>query len=291
MTGSVVVIGAINVDLVVSGATLPTPGQTVTGGVFAQHHGGKGGNQAVAAARALGGGSGVVMVGAVGNDLLGHDALDALRTEGVATSVAMRSGVRTGVALICVSPDGENQISVAPGANAELSAGDVTSAFAQVLEIGVVLASLEVSHAAVRAAAAWCSEHQVPFVLNPAPVQPWVAEVAASATYVTPNEHEREELDSLPEGVVVVETRGPEGVLIHRDGQEERVPTPQVKAVDTTGAGDCFNGVFAAGLAEGLEVSAAVQRAASAAALSVTKVGAREGMPTREELDAFLRHA
>ena len=289
MTGSVVVIGAINVDLVVSGAALPAPGQTVTGGVFAQHHGGKGGNQAVAAARALGGGSGVVIVGAVGNDVLGHDALDALRTEGVATSVAMRSGVRTGVALICVSPDGENQISVAPGANAELSAGDVTSAFGQVNEIGVVLASLEVSHGAVRAAAAWCSEHQVPFVLNPAPVQPWVAEVAALATYLTPNEHERQELGSLPDGMVIVETRGQEGVLIQQDGEEERVAAHPVQVVDTTGAGDCFNGVFAAGLAEGLEVSAAVQRATAAAALSVTKVGAREGMPSREELDAFLQ--
>jgi ribokinase len=291
MTSSVVVIGAINVDLVVSGAPLPAPGETVTGGVFAQHHGGKGGNQAVAAARALGGGPGVVIVGAVGNDELGHEALDALRAEGVASSVAMRPGVRTGVALICVGPDGENQISVAPGANAQLSAGDVTSAFAQVQEIGVVLASLEVSRGAVRAAAAWCSEHQVPFVLNPAPVQPWVGDVAALATYFTPNEHERKALGPLPESVVVVETRGQKGVLIHRDGEEERVGAPRVKAIDTTGAGDCFNGVFAAGLAEGLEVAAAAQRAAAAAALSVTKVGAREGMPTREELDAFLRHA
>ena len=289
MSGSVVVIGAINVDLVVSGARLPEPGQTVTGGVFAQHHGGKGGNQAVAASRALGGGPGVVMVGAVGNDALGHDALEALRIEGVATSVAMRPGVPTGVALICVGPDGENQISVAPGANAELSASNVTSAFAQVLEVGVVLASLEVSHGAVRAAAAWCSEHQVPLVLNPAPEQPWVGEVAALAAYVTPNEHELEALGTLPDGVVVVQTRGEDGVLIRRGGEEERVAAPRVEAVDTTGAGDCFNGVFAAGLSEGLEVAAAAQRAAAAAALSVTKVGAREGMPTRQELDAFLQ--
>jgi ribokinase len=288
MTGSVVVIGAINVDLVVSGAPLPAPGQTVTGGVFAQHHGGKGGNQAVAASRALGG-QGVVLVGAVGNDALGHDALEALRAEGVATSVAMRPGVPTGVALICVGPDGENQISVAPGANTELTAADVTSAFGQVHEIGVVLASLEVSQAAVRAAAAWCSEHETPLIVNPAPVQPWVADVALLATYVTPNEHEREALGSLPEGLVVVETRGRDGALIHWDGEEERVAAPRVQAVDTTGAGDCFNGVFAAGLAEGLEVSAAVQRATAAATLSVTKVGAREGMPTREELDAFLQ--
>jgi ribokinase len=288
MTGSVVVIGAINVDLVVAGAALPAPGQTVTGGVFAQHHGGKGGNQAVAASRALGG-RGVVLVGAVGNDALGHDALEALRAEGVATSVAMRPGVPTGVALICVGPDGENQISVAPGANAELSAADVTSAFGQVHEIGVVLASLEVSQAAVRAAAAWCSEHEAPLILNPAPVQPWAAEIAAQASFVTPNEHELEALGSLRDDVVVVETRGPEGVVIGRGGEETRVEAPKVEAVDTTGAGDCFNGVFAAGLAEGMDVTEAAERGAAAAALSVTKVGARDGMPTRAELDAFLR--
>ena len=287
MTASVVVIGAINVDLVVSGAPLPAPGQTVTGGVFAQHHGGKGGNQAVAASRALGG-QGAVLVGAVGNDALGHDALEALRAEGVATSVAMRPGVPTGVALICVGPDGENQISVAPGANAELTAADVTSAFGQVHEIGVVLASLEVSQAAVRAVAAWCSEHETPFILNPAPVQPWTAELASHATYVTPNEHELEAMGSLPDGVVVVETRGPEGVMIRRGGEETRVETPKVEAVDTTGAGDCFNGVFAAGLSEGMDVTDAAERSAAAAALSVTKVGARVGMPTREELEAFL---
>jgi ribokinase len=287
VTGSVVVIGAINVDLVVSGAVLPAPGETVTGGVFAQHQGGKGGNQAVASARALGG-QGVVMIGSVGNDALGHDALDALRAEGVATSVSMRPGVPTGVALICVGPGGENQISVAPGANAELTAGNVTSAFAQIHEVAVVLASLEVPHAAVRAAAAWCSEHGAPLVLNPAPSQPWAAELAAQADYVTPNEHELEVLGSLGNGVVVVETRGPEGVVIRRGGEEEKVEAPAVEAVDTTGAGDCFNGVFAAGLAEGLEVSAAARRAAAAAAMSVTKVGAREGMPRREELAAFL---
>jgi ribokinase len=290
VTGSVVVIGAINVDLVVSGAALPAPGQTVTGGVFAQHHGGKGGNQAVAASRALGG-QGVVIVGAVGNDALGHDALEALRVEGVATSVAMRPGVPTGVALICVGPDGENQISVAPGANAELTAADVTSAFGQVHEIAVVLASLEVSPAAVRAAAAWCTEHEVPLILNPAPVQPWAAEVASLASIVTPNEHELESMATLPDRVVVVETRGPEGVVIRRAGAEERVEAPEVEAIDTTGAGDCFNGVFASGMAEGVEVQEAAKRAAMAAALSVTKVGAREGMPTRGELDAFLHRA
>lgn len=288
MTGSVVVLGAINVDLVVSGAALPAPGQTATGGTFSQHQGGKGGNQAVAAARALGGGQGVVMIGSVGNDALGHDALDALRAEGVAASISMRNGVPTGVALICVAPDGENQISVAPGANAELTASDVRSALGQVLEVGVVLASLEVPRGAIEAAADWARERAVPLVLNPAPAQPWVAEVAALASYVTPNEHEREALGVLPDGVVVVETLGEEGVAIHRDGAVERVEAPRVEAVDTTGAGDCFNGVFAAGLVEGLEVAVAARRAAAAAALSVTRSGAREGMPTREQLEDFL---
>jgi ribokinase len=288
VSGSVVVIGAINVDLVVSGAPLPEPGRTVTGGTFAQHQGGKGGNQAVAASRARGG-SGVVLVGSVGNDVLGHDALDALRAEGVAASVAMRPGVPTGVALICVGPDGENQISVAPGANAKLSASDVSNALGQVNEAAVVLASLEVPLAAVRAAAAWCSEHRVPFVLNPAPEQAWVGEIAGQATYVTPNEHERLALGELPPSIVVVETRGEEGAVIVGDGEAERIEAPRLEAVDTTGAGDCFNGVFAAGLADGLAAAAAVRRAAIAAAISVTKPGAREGMPTRDELDAFLR--
>jgi ribokinase len=288
VSGSIVVVGAINVDLVVAGVSLPRPGETVTGGTFSQHQGGKGGNQAVAAARALGGGQGVVMVGAVGNDALGHDALDALRVEGVATSVSIRPGVPTGVALICVGPDGENQISVAPGANAELTAGDVRSALGQVHEVGVVLTSLEVPRGAVEAAADWAREGGVPLILNPAPVQAWVADVAKLATYVTPNEHEREALGELPDGVVVVETLGEDGVEIHRAGAVDRVEAPRVDAVDTTGAGDCFNGVFAAGLVEGLDAAAAARRAAAAAALSVTKPGAREGMPTREELEAFL---
>jgi ribokinase len=125
-------------------------------------------------------------------------------------------------------------------------------------------------------------------VLNSAPSKPWAAEVAALASYVTPNEHELDALRDLPGGVVVVETRGPDGVIIRGGGGETHLEAPPVEAVDMTGAGDCFNGVFAAGLAEGLEVRAAAERAAAAAAMSVTEVGAREGMPTRAELDAFL---
>lgn len=287
MTGALVVIGAINVDLVVRGARLPDPGETVTGGVFEQHHGGKGGNQAVAAARALGG-SGVVLIGSVGNDALGHEALEALRAEGVAVSVSMRPGVATGVALICVDDRGENQISVAPGANAKLTASDVTGALGQMNEVGAVLASLEVPKEAVRAAAMFCSEHGVPFILNPAPAQPWARELATLADYLTPNELELEALGDPAPGSIVVETRGSAGAFVHRGSATTAIEAPAVDPVDTTGAGDCFNGVFAAGLVEGFQLEDAVRRAVVAASMSVTKPGARAGMPTREMLKGAI---
>ncbi len=275
----VAVLGAINVDLVVSGAPLPAPGETVTGGTFAQHHGGKGGNQAVAAARAIGGG-GVWMLGAVGDDQLGVSALEALHENGVQTDhVVVTPGAPTGVALIAVAPGGENQISVAPGANDTFRPNDVVDAL-ESLKPHVLLASLEVSERTVRAAIEWGRDHDVTIVLNPAPPRPWAKDLVTSSTYATPNEHEREALGAIPADVVVIETRGADGAVIHHpDGVEERVPAPTVPVVDTTGAGDCFNGVLAAGLAWGTELAAAVRDAVTAAALSVGTAGAREGMP------------
>jgi ribokinase len=295
VTPTLAVIGAINVDLVVSGSRLPAPGETVSGGTFASHHGGKGGNQAVAAARALGsvpnGSEGigtVVMIGAVGDDELGSGALTTLDDEGVTSSVAVREGIRTGVALIVVDERGENQIAVAPGANAHLTAEHVRDAVDRCTP-SVVLASLEVPEQAIRAAGVWCRSARVPLVLNPAPEQRWLREVVPFATYVTPNEVELESLPSVAEGgVAVLETRGAGGVRIHGRELDVEVPAPRVSVVDTTGAGDCFNGVLAAGLLEGLEVEHAVRRAVVAASVSVTRAGAREGMPTRAEIDAAM---
>lgn len=286
----VVVLGAINVDLVISGAQLPGPGETVGGGTFSQHHGGKGGNQSVAAARVIQRGAmltvagrpraGVWMLGAVGDDQLGVAALEALRENGVQTDhVAIASGAPTGVALIAVGLDGENQISVAPGANDALRPKDVVDAL-ESLRPHVVLISLEVPERTVRAAVGWSRDHDVTIVLNPAPTRPWAKDLAALSTFVTPNEHELVALGAIPPDVVIIETRGAEGAVIHHpDGTDERIPAPSVDVVDTTGAGDCFNGVLVAGLAWGTELAAAVEDAVLAASLSVGSAGAREGMP------------
>lgn len=284
--GTLAVLGAINVDLVVSGAPLPKPGYTVTGGTFAEHHGGKGGNQAVAAARALGPGGRVVMVGAVGDDALGRAALGALGDEDVATYIDVLPGVSTGVALIAVDEQGENQITVARGANARIDPDTVRGGLDE-HRPSIVLISLEIPAEAAGAAAEWCKGHGVPIVLNPAPMQDWAIELLPLATYLTPNEGELAMIGEPPPGVTVLETRGPHGVRIH-DGMVIDVPSPDVEVVDTTGAGDTFNGVFAVAIMDGLTVPQAAARASTAAALSVTRPGARGGMPRRQEIDAAL---
>jgi ribokinase len=280
------VVGAINVDLVARVLKLPGPGETVGGGVFASYHGGKGGNQAVGAARALRGtGAAVVMIGAVGDDDLGRDATSALEAEGVELQV-WTAGEPTGVALITVDSEGENQIAVAPGASVAFGSQQVEDALSE-YRPDVVLLSLEVSPDAALAAASYCVAAGSTLVLNPAPPSLRTRELLPMATYVTPNEGERAAMGRVPDGAVVVETRGAEGAVIHRDDDPPiLVPAPTVEVVDTTGAGDCFNGVFAAGVLEGLGVEDAARRAVVAAALSVTKPGAREGMPTRQEIDA-----
>ena len=283
--GALAVIGAINVDLVVSGAPLPGPGETVVGGTFAQHHGGKGGNQAVAAAR--GGVGRVAMIGAVGNDALGAGSIEALGQDGVDTTHVLQAETATGVALIAVDANAENQISVAPGANSSSSPEHVTAAL-DALRPTVILASLEVPLAAVQAAAGWSRQHGARFVLNPAPAGPGVEWLLPFANVITPNEGEARLLGSVPAGVVVVQTRGAEGATILADGVRTDVPAPSVQAVDTTGAGDCFNGVLAVSLLEGSDLPDAVRRAVAAAALAVTVPGARAGMPTREALDHLL---
>jgi ribokinase len=289
-----VVLGAVNVDLVVRGVPLPRPGETVLGGSFERHQGGKGGNQAVAAARALRGGpadGAVHFLGAVGDDAMGAEALEALRTEAVHVShVIVAPQHATGVALIVVDDAGENQIAVAAGANGTLTPDDIEPGLEGFGPGSVLLISLEVPLDVVRRAAERARELGGMVVLNPAPAAADAKLLLDVADVITPNQrelsalgHDAESIRSAHPGLRVVLTLGERGAEI--DGVA-KVPAPQVRAVDTTGAGDTANGVLAAGLLEGRPLEEAVRRAVAAASTSATQAGAREGMPLREEIDS-----
>jgi ribokinase len=298
------VLGAINVDLVVRTSRLPAIGETVVGGEFSQHQGGKGGNQAVAAARALGTTGRVAMIGAVGYDAFGEPARELLAIEGVdVTHVALDRSRATGVALITVDAKGENQITVAPGANAGLTPGAVTSALdALDGRVGAMLLSLEVPMEAVEAAARWAHARGVQVVVNPAPARVEAHDLLPYTNVLTPNAGELAILAAQAEeprggarrlaagydGISIVVTLGDEGAIVYGPDGETKIEAPTVRAVDTTGAGDTLNGVLAASLLEGRTLAESLRRAVAAAALSITVAGAREGMPTRDAIDATV---
>lgn len=297
MLGTVCIIGSINTDLVVSADRLPNPGETVLGGRFAMHDGGKGANQAVAAARA---GARVAMVGAVGRDEHGERARAALAAEGIdLAGVRAIDGEPTGVALIAVGPRGENQIVVAPGANAALVLDEEDHV--RIRSADVVLTNHEVATAVVVDALRVAHDAGVTSILNPAPARGLPADVLRIGPILTPNEHELivaigndtteaalDELTHRNAGPVIV-TQGPAGALLARGNERRRFDGRLAPAVvDTTGAGDTFNGVLAAWLAGGASLEEAIEAANAAAALSVGAAGAREGMPNHEAIIAFL---
>ncbi len=297
--GLVIVVGSINADLVVAVDRLPRPGETVVGGRLERHGGGKGANQAVAAARA---GAHVRMIGAVGDDDFGRAAVAELEAEGVdVTGVAILSGEATGVAAITVDAEGENQIAVASGANAALHAGEVQGALGRLApgSDAVLLMNFELGDPPLEAAARWAAERRVArIVLNPAPARPLSDALLAAAPLLTPNAGE---LAALADGSIddgaealarrsgapVIVTVGRDGALLRTDSGVTRVPAPPVRALDTTGAGDAFNGALAAALAQGYELGPAVRRAVAGASASVRARGARGGMAHRAEIDAL----
>ncbi|WP_255989543.1 ribokinase [Chitinolyticbacter albus] len=290
----VLVVGSINMDLVVATATFPRLGETLFGQGFATHAGGKGANQAVAAARL---GAKVTMLGRVGDDAFGRELMAGLSADGVDTRwVGVTAGVSTGIAAITLC-NADNAIIVVPGANALLSPDDLDVAEAAFAEADVVLAQLEVPLATVEHAATLAVRHGKPFVLNPAPAMRLPDSLLARSTLITPNEYELAmalgEPDAHWQGLLaalpgrVAMTKGGEGAY-YSDGAGAVLHQAgfPVQPVDTTGAGDTFNGALVAfwdlGLAE------AVRRGCAAGALSVTKPGAQGGMPTLAELNAFL---
>src|SRR4051812_39375920 len=273
MPGIVVVVGSINADLVVTLDRLPAPGETVIGGRFARHGGGKGANQAIAAARA---GARVRFVGAVGDDDFGAGAIAELEREGVDVGAVARTTEPTGVALIAVDRDGRNQIAVASGANATVDGGRIGT-----LNAGdVCLLGFEVPDAAVVAGARAANSAGARIVLNPAPARAIPDELRGLGAILTPNADEADVLGGARQiatvtGGPVIVTRGAEGaVLLHADTETE-TPAPRVDVVDPPGGGDVFNGVLAAGVAAGLALEAAARHAVEAATASVRVAGAR----------------
>jgi ribokinase len=293
----VLVFGSINMDLVVETGTFPRLGETLPGASFATHAGGKGANQAVAAARL---GAHATMIGRVGCDAFGSELKARLAAEGVATRwVHETPGMSTGIAAITVC-NADNAIVVVPGANARLSSADLDAAESAFAEADVVLAQLEVPLATVERGAELAARYRKPFVLNPAPAMRLPDSLLALCTLISPNEYElgtalaqpdlgwRELLTRLPGRVVV--TKGAEGAYFtDTAGVLRHQPAFAVKPVDTTGAGDTFSGALGAfwdlGLAE------AVRRGCAASGLSVTKRGTQDSMPTLAELNAFLDSA
>lgn len=293
----VVVVGSINVDLVVTADRLPRPGETVVGGQFARHFGGKGANQAVAAARA---GASVTMVGAVGRDADGDASLAALAAEGIDVSRVRRVDAPTGVAIIAVDRSGENQIVVASGANAEVSTED-GELHGLPDGPGVLLAGLEIPMSAVTSAVMAAPRIGLRSVVNPAPGQRLPASLLATGPILTPNRDEllatsaaadlEAALASLAAAgtQVVAVTLGSEGALLADGDRRVHFPRRPVDVVDATGAGDTFSGVLAAWIADGRSLDESVRAANVAAALSVTQPGARGGMPTHQQIEAGLR--
>jgi ribokinase len=299
----VTVVGSFNTDLVGVTPRMPVKGETIIGGPFLTGPGGKGANQAVAAARL---GADVTMVVMLGTDNFGDLAQSNLVKEGIRSDFVLRTDeTHTGAALIFVDAEGENMIVVAAGANELLTPEDVDRARQAVLEADVLLVELEVPMETVERAIRVAHEAGVRVLLNPAPGQPLSAEMLSMVDVLTPNETETQIITDMPvrnpqeaeaaaqqllaQGVgIAVITLGAQGALIVTPTDTRHVPGQQVEVVDTTGAGDAFNGALAVALAEGKELVEAVAFSNAAAALQVTRFGTAPAMPYRDEVEELL---
>jgi ribokinase len=304
MRSEIVVVGSLNADLVTRLDRFPAPGETVTAKGFAIHPGGKGANQAYAAAR-LGGR--VAMVGGIGGDAYGERLLQSLRSAGVDVSPVHRDAeAPTGLALITLDASGENQIVVVPGANARLTPELVQAHEARIAAAAVVLLQLEVPLEVVLAAARIARDGGAAVILDPAPAQPLPASLLKCVDFLTPNQSELQTLTggaagqqaehaarSLADGspLRVIVKMGEVGALLVDANGQAFWPALRVEAVDATGAGDAFNAALAVALAEGRPLPEAGRLAVAAGALCVTRAGAQPSMPTRQEVETALARA
>jgi ribokinase len=300
----IVVVGSINTDLVSLTEKIPLAGETVLGSDFKIYPGGKGANQAVAIARL---GYPVRMIGRVGTDSFGRDALQHLKSDGVGVELVGTSDGSSGIAVICVSAKGENSIIVTPGANATLTPSDVNKHISVIRGASAVLAQLEIPIETVEYLGELCAQEGVPFLLDPAPAAILSDSLFSKITWFTPNQTEAafyangpvagtqfkpsaiadELLRKGAHGVVL--KMGAEGVsLFNKESALQFIPAYAVQPIDTTAAGDAFNGGFAVGLAKGMSPIESARFASAVAGISVTRRGAQSSMPTLEEVEQFL---
>ena len=295
----IVVIGSTNTDMVIKTSHLPLPGETILGGEFLMNPGGKGANQAVAASR-LGGD--VAFISKTGNDIFGEQSVENLRREGVnIENIVVDPENPSGVALITVDSRAENCIVVAPGSNMTLKPDDIDKAIKQIEMADIVLLQLEIPIETVEYAAQIAFRNEKRVILNPAPAQKLSDSILKTIYILTPNETEAEILTGvkvtntdtakkaaqilLKKSVeIIIITMGANGAFVHTNSLSELIPAPEVKAVDTTAAGDTFNGALAVAVSEGFNIREAVQFANKAASIAVTRLGAQTSTPYRSEV-------
>jgi len=302
MKPKVVVVGSSNTDMVVKVPHIPVPGETIMGTDFMTIPGGKGANQAVAAARA---GADVTFIACVSDDNFGKQAIENYQKEDIDTSfIKVIRGTHSGIALINVATDGENSISVAPGANSYLLPEDIEACREIFSCASVILAQLEIPLETVKAVADMAHSNGIPFILNPAPGGFIQEDLIRKISIITPNETEaailtsnkkftEEEISEIsrnlyqkgPETVII--TLGKKGVWLKTNEAEKIIPGYKVHAVDTTAAGDVFNGALASAIANKVSIEDAIDFAQRAAAISVTKMGAQPSAPSLNEIRAF----
>jgi len=305
MLKPIVVVGSINIDLVARAQHIPRPGETIIGSEFQTFYGGKGANQAVAAAKL---GHPTFMVGNVGDDSFGPQLRQALEAVGVKTDAVKTVPGSSGVALITIGSGGENNIVVVPGANALLTPAQLEEATPILRQAGFILAQLEIPLEAVAYLAGFATKNAIPLMLDPAPARDLPSSLLKKVNWLTPNESETE---ILVKGTVRADDRastenaaerllaaGPQHVLLklgahgcliaERGRPQQLIPAFPIEAVDSTAAGDAFNAAFAVGLLRGESPSESAKFACAVAAISVSRHGAQPSMPTLEEVEEFL---
>ncbi len=303
MGNPIIVVGSINLDLVAGAERIPRPGETLTGNSFRTFLGGKGANQAVAAARL---GHPAMMVGNVGDDAFGEQLKSGLRQAGVSTEAVNSVPGASGVAIIVTSATGQNSIVVVPGANGQLDPQQLERHTNLLQTAGILLAQLEIPLESVEFLAELAERHDIPFMLDPAPARGLSDSLLRKVTWLTPNETETESLlkmDELTAGDAVEAAsallrKGPKNVILKLGSRgcvlgaggkvPEIIAAFSVQPVDTTAAGDAFNGGFAVGLMRGYAHRDSAIFASAVAAISVTRHGAQSSMPTDREVQSFL---